>query len=200
MSKILNIKENVLNKSELKEHLAKFASDNVVTNFPEKNTYPIPRVKENCEYISLVYTLLNEHVKIGIQIHSAGEWILDNYYIIEKASKIISKNLTLNKYMKLPGLRNEGFARIYMLANEIISNTDGKINQEDLIEYLESYQTQKELQMEEIYNIGLFLEICIIEKIRHISEKVFISQMQKYKVENIVERLIENKPTKEIHL
>ncbi len=200
MSKILNIKENVLNKSELKEHLAKFASDNVVTNFPEKNTYPIPRVKENCEYISLVYTLLNEHVKIGIQIHSAGEWILDNYYIIEKASKIISKNLTLNKYMKLPGLRNEGFARIYMLANEIISNTDGKINQEDLIEYLESYQTQKELQMEEIYNIGLFLEICIIEKIRHISEKVFISQMQKYKVENIVERLIENKPTKEIKL
>ncbi len=200
MSRILNIKENVLNKNELKEYLAKLASDNVITSSPEKNTYPIPRLKENCEYISLVYTLLNKHIKIGIRIHSAGEWILDNYYIIERAYKIISKNLTLNKYMKLPGLRNEGFARIYMLANEIISNTDGKINQEDLIEYLESYQTQKELEMEEIYNIGIFLQICIIEKVRRISEKVFISQMQKYKVDNIVERLIENKPSKEIKL
>ena len=200
MSKILNIKENVLNKSELKEHLAKFASDNVITDFPERKTYPIPRMKENCEYISLVYTLLNEHAKIGIQIHSAGEWILDNYYIIEKAYKTVSKDLSLNKYMKLPGLRNEGFARIYMIANEIISNTDGKVNQGDLIEYLESYQTQKELEMEEIYNVGIFLEICIIEKIRHIAERVFISQMQKYKVDNIVERLIENKPSKEIRL
>ena len=83
MSRILNIKENVLNKNELKEYLAKLASDNVITSSPEKNTYPIPRLKENCEYISLVYTLLNKHIKIGIRIHSAGEWILDNYYIIE---------------------------------------------------------------------------------------------------------------------
>src|SRR5699024_9008457 len=56
------------------------------------------------------------------------------------------------------------------------------------------------LFMEEIWNLGLFLEISIIEKIRGIAEKIFSSQMQKYKVENIVERIIENKDIRKIKL
>ena len=61
-------------------------------------------------------------------------------------------------------------------------------------------QAQKNLFMEEIWNLGLFLEISIIEKIRGIAEKIFSSQMQKYKVENIVERIIENKDIRKIKL
>jgi len=38
------------------------------------------------------------------------------------------------------------------------------------------------------------LQIAIIENIREICEKIYISQMQKYRAENIVERLVENKP------
>ena len=136
MSKVLSTKDNILEKKELIDYLAKLASDNVITTMPDYQTYPVPILKENCEYIYLVYTLLNEHVKIGLQIHPAGEWILDNYYIIEKACKTITKELTKDKYMKFPGLQNDGFARIYVLANEIISNTDGKIKEQDLIEYI----------------------------------------------------------------
>ena len=52
--------------------------------------------------------------------------------------------------------------------------------------------------MEEIWNIGLFLNIAIIENIREICEKIYTSQMQKYKAENIVERLVENKQKSEL--
>lgn len=51
--------------------------------------------------------------------------------------------------------------------------------------------------MEEIWNIGLFLQIALIENIREISEKIYSSQMQKYRAENIVERLVENKNKQE---
>ena len=98
MLKILYTKDSVLNKKDLEEYLAKFASDNIVKEFSEKSTYPIPRLRDNCKYISLVYTLLNEHIKIGIPIHPAGEWILDNFYMIEKAVKTIEKDLSLTKY------------------------------------------------------------------------------------------------------
>ena len=157
MSKVLKTKEAVLEKQELKKYLAKLASDNVVTKEPDIITYPIPRVKENWKYISLVYELLNKSIKLGIQIHPAGEWILDNYYIIDSISKTIIKDLSLKKYGKLPGLINGGFARIYVLANEIVSNTDGIIEKEELIEYVDAYQTQKKLTMEEIWSIPLFL-------------------------------------------
>src|SRR5699024_798700 len=144
-------------------------------------------------------TLLNEHVKLGIPIHPAGEWLLDNYYLIESTVRIIQKDLSREKYKKFPRIATgnfAGFARIYVLSNEIVMNTDGRIEEDEIKEYLMAYQTQKNLFMDEIWNLGLFLEISIIEKIRSISEKVFSSQMQKYKVEDMVERIIENKNKK----
>ncbi|HOZ55295.1 MAG TPA: hypothetical protein PK993_04585 [Clostridia bacterium] len=46
-----------------------------------------------------IIPLLNEHIKLGISIHPAGEWVLDNYYIIENSVKMIIKDLTLKKYI-----------------------------------------------------------------------------------------------------
>lgn len=47
--------------------------------------------------------------------------------------------------------------------------------------------------MEEIWNLSIFLDIAIIENIRRICEKIYINQIQKEKVENIIERLVEKK-------
>ena len=55
---------------------------------------------ENYKIIEQVYNLLNEHLKLGISIHPAGEWLLDNIYIIEQTVKLIQKELTLKKYKK----------------------------------------------------------------------------------------------------
>ncbi len=200
MNKNLYTKEAILNKKELENYLAKLASDNIVENSSSKDTYPIPRMKENCKYISLVYTLLNEHIKLGIPIHPAGEWILDNFYIIERVVKTIEKGLSIKDYTNLPGLSNSGFARIFVLANEIVSNTDAKIEQDDIKDYLSAYQTQKSLTMKEIWQVPYFLQICIIEKIRHICEKIFISQTEKYKVESMIKRIIEDKLGKSIKI
>ncbi len=200
MNKNLYTKEAILNKKELENYLAKFASNNIVENNSSKDTYPIPRMKENCKYISLVYTLLNEHIKLGIPIHPAGEWILDNFYIIERVVKTIEKGLSVKDYTSLPGLAENGFARIFVLANEIVSNTDAKIEQVDLKDYLSAYQTQKSLTMKEIWQVPYFLQICIVEKIRHICERIFISQTEKFKVENMIQRILEDKPGKSIKL
>ena len=132
MLKILKTKDSVENKEDIKKNLEKLAANNIISNRGNLLTYPIKRVKENTKYIFLVYTLLNEHIKIGIPIHPAGEWLLDNYYIIEKASKNVQKDLTRKKYKNLPSLLDNSYdkkymSRIYYMANEIVSNTDGKI-------------------------------------------------------------------------
>ncbi len=194
--RVLNIKGVLLDKHQLENYLAKLASDNILKNKSDKNTYPIPRLKENFEYITNVYNTLTEHLKLDIPIHPAGEWILDNYYIIEKTVKTIIKDMPLRKYISFIGLENgnyRGFARIYVLASEIVAYTDGTIDRNNLSSLLQAYQTKKNLSMEEIWNIGVFLQIALIENIRGICEKIYSSQIQKYKVENIIERLVENK-------
>ena len=196
INKVLKINGTLLDKQQLENHLQKIASNHNLCNKSQKDTYPVPQMLENYRIIEQVYHLLNEHVKLKINIHPAGEWLLDNLYIIEETVKNIEKELTLKKYSNFVGIANgpyKGFARIYVLASEIVAYTDNKIEKKELEDYLISYQRKKTLSMEEIWNIGIFLQIAIIENIREICEKIYSCQIQKYRAENIAERLIENK-------
>ena len=193
---ILNIKGVSLDKNQLEEYIEKFASDNVLENKSDMDTYPVPKMMENFDFITKVYNLLNEHIKLKINIHPAGEWLLDNYYIIEENVKIIEKELTKEKYKNLISISNgnyKGYARIYVLAAEILAYTENNVNSTNLSLALRSYQKSKSLSMNEIWNIGTFLKIVLIQNIANICEKIYSSQIQKYRAESIVERLVETR-------
>ena len=197
----LEIEGAILDEEQLKAHMEKIAIQHTLKAKSNKNTYPVPQMLENYTTIKNVYNLLNEHIKLGINIHPAGEWILDNFYIIEETVRQIEKEMTLKKYTNFIGIQNGkymGFARIYVLAAEIVAYTDNKIDGENLKKYLQAYQTKKTLNMEEIWNIGIFLQISIIQNIAEICEKIYSSQIQKYRVKNIIERLVEKKEKNEL--
>ena len=194
--KVLNIKGTVLDNNSLKNFMKKISASYEVKNDSSISTYPINRLNENYLFIEKTYRLLNEHIKKGIDIHSAGEWLLDNFYIIEETVKKIKKEMPIKKYKQLPGISGgtyNGFARVYFLASLIVSFRDSIIDDETLKLAISAYQEQRTLNMEEIWNLWIFLEIAIIENIREVCEKIYTSQIQKYKVEDIIERVIENK-------
>ncbi len=192
-----NVNGIVLDKNQLQKYLENLASEHILCSKSNKETYPIPRLKDNFNYITKTYDILNVNLKTGIQIHPAGEWLLDNYYVIEETVKGIIKELPLKKYKNFIGIANgeyKGYARIYCLAAEIILYTDGKLELENIKELLKSYQNKKTLNMEEIWDINLFFKIVLIEKIRRICESIYSAQLQKLKVESLVERFLEKKP------
>ena len=192
----LKISGTMLEEYQLEKYLEKIASSHNIVRKSDKNTYPIPQLLQNYRLIKEVYILLNQHLKIGMNIHPAGEWLLDNFYIIEESVKQITKELSLKRYVNLLGIEKgkyKGFARIYVLASEIVAYTDGVIRKESLEKYLRSYQTKKTLSMDEIWSINIFLQIAIIEKITDICNKIYSSQIQKCKAENIAQRLIEHR-------
>ena len=194
--KNLKIEGAILNEKQLEEYLKKISLQHNIGKKSDKLTYPIPQLLENYNIIKIVYNLLNEHIKLGITINPAGEWILDNFYIIEEVIQQIEKELTMKKYVNFVGIQNGqyvGFARIYVLASEIVAYTDNIIRSESLEKYLTSYQNKRALNMDEIWNIGIFLQIAIIQNITDICIKIYNSQVQKYKVKNIIERLVEKK-------
>jgi len=201
LAKFLNIKGALLDKNQLENYLEKVASEHILQAKSNKDTYPIPRLEENFKQITETYDILNTHLKLGINVHPAGEWLLDNYYIIEETYKTIKKELSLKKYTSFVGIQNgeyEGFARIYVLAAEIVGYTDGRIDSDKLKSFFNAYQNKKTLSMEEIWNISVFLNISLIEKIRNVCDKVYFVQIQKYKVESIIERLVENKEDQDL--
>ena len=94
-----DIRGVLLNKEQLKNYLENIASDHTLKEKSDKETYPIPRLIENFDYITKTYDMLNTHLKLGINVHQAGEWLLDNYYVIEETVKEVRKNLPLKKYI-----------------------------------------------------------------------------------------------------
>ena len=116
INKIFKINGTLLDKYQLENHLEKIAASHNIAAKSKVETYPIPELLKNFEFIKDTYNLLNEHVKLGISIHPAGEWLLDNFYIIEETVKQIQKELPLKKYLNFLGITNgnyQGFARIY---------------------------------------------------------------------------------------
>ena len=117
--KVLNIRGTILDKQQLEQYLEKIASEHVLKNKSDKDTNPIYRLRENFKFITEIYNVLNNHLKIGITIHPAGEWLLDNYYIIEETVRSVENDLKEDKYNRFIGIENgpyKGFARIYELA------------------------------------------------------------------------------------
>jgi len=117
--KVLNIRGTILDKNQLENYLEKIASEHIIKNKSDKDTNPVNRMIENFKYITEVYNILNNHLKLGITIHPAGEWLLDNYYIIEETVRNIENELKEDKYINFVGIENgpyKGFARVYELA------------------------------------------------------------------------------------
>ena len=183
----LNINGTMLEKSQLDKYLEKIAASHNICTKSDKTTYPIPGLLEDFEFIKEVYDLLNQHLKLEITIHPAGEWLLDNLYIIEEAVKQIKNELTLKKYTNFVGIANgeyKGFARIYVLAQEIVAYTDckidNKVEKEDVHDFyfpniLYNALLRESLGSQELSAYDLFWII----RISHQTEKMKMKRQQK---------------------
>ena len=159
--KTLNISGVLLDEKQLLNHIESVANSHNIKMFSNKDTYPIYSLNQNYKFILETYQILNEHIKLGMKIHSAGEWILDNFYIVEEIVKTVRKELSLKKYCKMIGVASgpyEGFARSYVLAEEIVSYTDCRLDADIIYKCLEAYQKNKMLSIDEIENFGIFLK------------------------------------------
>ena len=195
-SKMLTVKGAILDKNMLCQYLEKLASEQIIKSCSDEKTNPISNLRNNFKFICTTYQLLNEHAKLKITIDPAGEWLLDNFYILEEVVKSIERDLTPRKYRNFVGMGNgiyRGFARIYVLASEIMAYTDGKVEEETIKIFLKAYQNKKALTIEEIWNLPTFIQIAAIQNIREICEKIYDFQIQKYKAESIIERLVDKK-------
>ena len=81
LAKFLNIKGATIDQEQLENYIEKIASEHILQKNSNKDTYPIPRLEDNFKQITKTYDFLNYNLKLGINIHPAGEWLLDNYYI-----------------------------------------------------------------------------------------------------------------------
>ncbi|QXM05338.1 GH36-type glycosyl hydrolase domain-containing protein [Crassaminicella indica] len=184
----IEMKDVLLNNDELNHHALEIAKSHVISKKRGKIKPLLARLNHNFKIITSIYTGLNAEAKRGNELSPASEWLLDNYYKIEEQVQVIRQSLTKDKALKLPILENgylKGYPRVYSIALELVSHTDGRLDEALLVNFIKAYQFHKVLAIGEIWAISLMIRLALVEKIRNISEKIYENQEQWKKVERI---------------
>ncbi|MBC8062787.1 MAG: cyclic beta 1-2 glucan synthetase [Clostridiaceae bacterium] len=150
----------------------------------------------DASYINIVkaYEYIDRDVRNKKEVISAAEWLLDNLYLIEKEYKDIKHNMPNSYYRDLPILDKglmKGFPRIYSVALDIISKTDGRVEESSIENYIQEYQSVVVFTSGELWALPIMLRIALIQNISKIIQKMIFSQKEKNRADILADRLID---------
>src|SRR5437867_856394 len=133
------------------------------------------RLAENEEVLFEVHGLLTEAVTGDRRIAPAGEWLLDNFYLIEEQIRMAKRHLPKGYSRELPRLLNGssvGLPRVYDIALETISHGDGRVDPGSLSSFVAAYQTITGLTLGELWAIPIMLRLALIENLRRAATRI----------------------------
>jgi cyclic beta-1,2-glucan synthetase len=159
------------------ESYAKRLARNHVLISAQPSEHLLKRLAENETALLDVQSLLTETVKANQRIVPAGEWLLDNFYLIEEQIYIGKKHLPKGYSKGLPQLQkgaSAGLPRVYDIAVEIISHSDGRVDANSLSGFVDAYQTVTDLRIGELWAIPIMLRLALIENLRRLALQVAI--------------------------
>jgi hypothetical protein len=191
----LNMRDASLSSEELEGHAKRIAIEHAVSIKKRSLKSPIVRMNENYKFILNVYQDLNDDLQKKAAVPPASEWLLDNFYIIEKQVKGMRRDLKKSDYNRLPILKSgplKGQIRIFAVAVELVAHTDGQIDEKILTDYLKAYQSHAVLFDREIVALPMMMTLALIENIRVLCEEIKNTQNQWHKADKIFAKWLEN--------
>ena len=163
----------------------------------------LERLRDNEGVLREAGELLALAVRAGHATSPAGEWLLDNFYLIEEQIRIARQHLPKGYSWRLPRLGNgpvAGQPRVYELALEAIAHGDGSIDQASLNGFLASYQQHAPLTLGELWAVPIMLRLALIENLRHVVARVAADRSDHDLAGYWAERMAETARTEPTHL
>jgi len=135
----------------------------------------LARLAENEGVLIKVRDLLTTAVKENRRIAPAGEWLLDNFYLIEEQIRTAKRHLPKGYSRELPRLAHgpsAGLPRVYDIALEAISHGDARVDPESLNRFVAAYQKVTALKLGELWAIPIMLRLALIENLRRVAARI----------------------------
>ena len=135
----------------------------------------LARLAANENSLVGVCRLLSAGVADGRRITPAGEWLLDNFYLIEEHIRTARRHLPKGYSRELPRLasgQSAGRPRVYDIALETVAHGDGRLDTETLVRFVAAYQTVTDLKLGELWAIPIMLRLAVIENLRRVGARI----------------------------
>ena len=140
-----------------------------------RNNLLLDRLDDNEAVLIHTCERLTEATRRKRRITPAGEWLLDNFYLVEEQIRIARRHLPKGYSRELPRLESgpsAGLPRAYDIALEIISHGDGRVDTLSLHRFVHAYQSVTGLSLGELWAIPIMLRLALIENLRRVAARV----------------------------
>ena len=168
-----------LQLDELLEYARQLAKEQRLITFSRKVMLK-RQVKKDLRKLNAIHRnyLLKATDKAKIPL--AGEWLLDNQYLLHEQYQYIQKNLPLSSFRRLPVLTSgqmKGYRRIYSILYALLKLTRGSSDPEVLVSFLWAYQQVQALTISELWAVPLMLRLVIYHQLRELFVEVNTHQI-----------------------
>jgi len=141
------------------------------------------------------YQYLRQTPERLLSLVPSSQWIIDNYYVINRENRLLKESFISKSYKRLPCLKNgrlNGYPRIYSVAQEMLKLSDFHLEEDTIVALLNSYQEYKPITISELWAFNDVLKICLIEAINILSNHVVQSIKTKKQADEALDRILRN--------
>ncbi|MEO8608430.1 MAG: glucoamylase family protein [Chloroflexota bacterium] len=131
----------------------------------------LPILEKTERYEGLLQAAYRHFTHIADQtltVSYAGEWLLDNFYVVQQAMDLIKEDIPPQFYQKLPKLSGTPFAgypRIYALAREMLMWTASPLTLDYIKQVISIYQKITPLTVGELWALPAMLRVVNLENL-----------------------------------
>ncbi len=139
----------------------------------------LPRFEDNARVLRGAYLVMAEDVHRGEFVTPAAEWILDNFHLVASEILEVRRNLPPGYYRELPKLALRelaGDARVYAMAVELIRHSDSRLDRQQLVRFMNSYQAVAPLTIGELWAWPSMLKLALVENLRRLAEETLLAR------------------------
>ncbi|HUS67750.1 MAG TPA: glucoamylase family protein [Kofleriaceae bacterium] len=179
--------------SQLEQHARALASRREVARTRQGDRL-LPRLADNETALRDAYGLVARAVTLGRRITPAAEWFIDNYHLIEEQVRTTRRHLPRAYDRELPRLtsgRAAGMPRVYEIALELISHSQGRVDRDSLRAFVSAYQEVRPLGLGELWAIPIMLRLALIENLRRVVSSVIAGRTDRERAALWADRMIE---------
>jgi cyclic beta-1,2-glucan synthetase len=130
----------------------------------------LSRLDETRRIVTAARAVLSADPKLDVG--PAGEWLLDNFHVIEEQLREIRESLPKSYYRELPTLASgllSGEPRIFELAITLIAHTEGRVALAEIELFVSAVQEVSPLSLGELWALPAMMRLALIENIRRMT-------------------------------
>ncbi len=168
------LRAELFNAEQMDQHAHVLAHSHIVSSTRSAEQL-LSRLADNENVLVAAHAVLAESITEGGRATPAGEWLLDNFYLIEEQIRTARRHFPKGYSRELPRLANglsAGLPRVYDIVLETIAHTDGRLDPDGLRRFLASYQTVTTLKLGELWAIPIMARLALIENLRRVSARI----------------------------